>query len=324
MLVRMALSLITLLILLSACGVSDTTPASTPTPVKTTPGQTHTAGDYDQSLQSGNRKRTFQVHLPPAITGQKPLPLVLVFHGGGGNGDNIARVSEMSAKADKEGFIAVYPDGSGLQSDKLLTWNGGFCCGYALDKNIDDTGFIRSLIEYLEKTYPVDSKRIYATGMSNGGIMSYRLGVTLADKIAAIAPISAAMNGSELQPSGPVSVIAFNGLKDEHVPYDGGPSKKAVVKDAMQGEFKPVSYAISYWVKNDAASPISVREDKGNIIIDTYKGGKNGTEVVLYTLKNGGHAWPGGVKGSVIGDDPTNEISATDIMWEFFKNHPKL
>src|SRR4030042_1455717 len=111
------------------------------------------------------------------------MPLVIVLHGGGGTAQSTAGMTGMNVKADSSGVIAVYPNGNGRVSDeKLLTWNAGNCCGYALDNNIDDVGFIRELIDKLEKKLAIDKARIYATGISNGGMMSYRLACELADK----------------------------------------------------------------------------------------------------------------------------------------------
>ena len=123
------------------------------------------------------------------------MPLVVVLHGGGGNAENIEEVTGFSEKADEEGFIVVYPDGSGRLDRYLLTWNAGFCCGYALENNIDDVGFIRALIEYLQEKYAINRNMIYVTGISNGGMMSYRLGAELSDIVAAIAPVAGSIGG---------------------------------------------------------------------------------------------------------------------------------
>lgn len=283
------------------------------------------SGTSEQTMAVNGLNRSYQVYLPPAITSQQPLPLVLVLHGGGGNAEYAEKMSKMSDKAAKEGFIAVYPEGTGNRDNILLTWNADFCCAYAMNNKVDDVGFIRALLEKLEKSYPIDAKRIYVTGMSNGAMLTYRLGVELSDKIAAIAPVAGAMSGSEPAPKQPLAVIAFHGLEDTSVPYQGGPSRNAVVIKASKSDYQPVSTAISYWVKNDGTANVAQKEEKGNIIKETYSGGKNGTEVVLYTIKNGGHSWPGGYKWSSTNseDAPTQEISATDLMWEFFKQHPK-
>jgi polyhydroxybutyrate depolymerase len=225
----------------------------------------------------------------------------------------------MSEKSDEEGFLVVYPNGTGRLDEFLLTWNAGTCCGYALEHNIDDVGFIRTLLERLEQQVRIDPSRIYVTGISNGGMMTYRLACDLADTVAAIAPVAAALNEEDCSPSRPVSVIIFHGTADEHVPYNGGIGSKA--RDERVD--KPVRYAVSFWVNRNRCSPNPVVEEFGSIRKETYGGGIDGTEVVLYTILGGGHAWPGGEKGYRWGDEPTKEISATDLMWEFFASHPK-
>ncbi len=182
-------------------------------------------------------------------------------------------------------------------------------------------GYISSLIKKFEKELAIDKARICATGISNGGMMSYRLGVELSDEIAAIAPVAGAMPPLETSPVRPVSVIIFNGTADEHVLYEGGAPLKTI--DNHPRVDKPVSYAVNYWVEHNGCSKNAVKETEGSIVKETYGGGREGTEVVLYTIVGGKHAWPGGKTAWLGGDIPTHEISATDLMWEFFKTHPK-
>ena len=285
-----------------------------------------------ESLWYDGQKRTYVIHLPVSYNPLKTYPLVLVLHGGGGNAANAERMTGFSKKADEEGFIVVYPEGSGRFRRILLTWNGGFCCGYALEHNVDDVGFIRALLEELMEAYPINSSMIYITGMSNGGIMSYRLGSELSDIVAAISPVAASIGGNATnesslwvipEPGYPVSVIAFNGMLDTRVPYYGGQPMENFTRGAYS--YLSVNESITFWINHNHCSQIPETNvsESGNIIVDTYKNGDNGTEVVLYTIANGGHAWPGGEKGRRQGDEPTQEISATDIMWEFFKSHPK-
>jgi polyhydroxybutyrate depolymerase len=278
--------------------------------------------DLKGSLVFQEHTRTYLLHLPSQLP-KTPLPLVIVMHGGGGNAENAIRMTQMNPKSDQEGSIVVYPNGSGRFEDKLLTWNAWNCCGYALQEQIDDVGFIRALIEKLEREYSIDSKRIYATGLSNGGMMAYRLGCELSDKIAAIAPVAGALNTDHPKALNPISVIIFHGTADEHVLYEGGRPKKTMERSSRID--KPVAYAVNFWVTHNQCSQTPKNETEGSIIKESYSGGKNGTEVVLYTIQDQGHAWPGGEKGRRFGnvDKPTNVISATDLIWEFFKKHPK-
>jgi len=271
------------------------------------------------SLTHAGRARVYTVHFPPALVLKRRYPLIIVLHGGGGNRHNAAQMSGMNALADQGNFIVVYPDGTGRLEDKLLTWNAGNCCGYALDNNIDDVGFIRALIEKLERDHPINPKQIYVTGMSNGGMMAYRLACELADKIAAIAPVAGALN-VECKPTAPISVIAFHGTADQHVLFEGG--TPIVQADPHPREDKSVAYAMNFWAQHNRCAPTPQRDERGNIIHDTYTNCADGTAVELYAIKGEGHTWPGG-KSWLGGDPPTQEISATKVMWEFFKQHPK-
>jgi polyhydroxybutyrate depolymerase len=280
-------------------------------------------GDREGSLSSGGVKRTFSLHLPPVYDGRTPLPLVIVLHGGGGNAEGAARMTGFSREADREGFMVVYPNGSGrVSAERLLTWNAGNCCGYALDSKTDDVGFIRDLIDGLDGRLPLDLARVYATGISNGAMMSYRLACELSAKLAAIAPVAGALNLENCQPVEPVSVIIFHGTADQHVLFEGGKPLKQL-DQAHPRIDKPVSYAVDFWVKADGCDPEPAREASGNVVRQSWTGGKNGSEVALYAIRGGGHAWPGGDPGWAGGDTPTREISATPIIWDFFKRHPR-
>ena len=149
-------------------------------------------GDHTRMLTVGDVKRNYVVHIPPKYDSKKPMPVVLAFHGGGANADNMIMFSGLNKKSDEAGFIAVYPSGTG-RLEKILTFNGGNCCGYAMNNKIDDVEFTRRILDDLAKSANIDPKRVFATGMSNGGIMSYLLASDLSDRIAAIAPVGGPM-----------------------------------------------------------------------------------------------------------------------------------
>lgn len=279
------------------------------------------AADPVLSIEVGGRTRSAVVHVPPGYTGSEPVPLVLLLHGGGGNGLQAARAYRMDPVADRENFIVAYPNGTSRMGD-MLTWNAANCCGYAQDQGVDDVAFIRALVEELERRYTIDPRRIYATGMSNGGMMAYRLACRLSDKLAAIAPVAGALNEASCAPGGPVPTIIFHGADDQHVLYDGGYGPRQF---EPRYDF-PVSHAVSFFVAHNNCSPAPVAETSpsGAIRKETYAGGTGGAEVIVYTVVGGGHSWPGGVPPTRPGADaPTQEISASELMWEFFARHPK-
>ena len=157
-------------------------------------------------------ERTYLLHLPTGYDGIEPLPLIIAMHGGLGSADNLQSQSGLSNKADSENFIVVYPEGVKGGVLNVRTWNAGWCCGNSSSSNVDDVGFIDSLLDTLVDRYAIDTNRIYATGMSNGGFMSYRLACELSDRIAAIAPVSASMSVTGYIPSRPVPIIHFSFL----------------------------------------------------------------------------------------------------------------
>ncbi|HXZ48485.1 MAG TPA: PHB depolymerase family esterase, partial [Usitatibacter sp.] len=238
----------------------------------------------------------------------------------GGNAANAARMSGMDAEADREGFIAAYPNGTGPLRNILLTWNTWQCCGRALEENADDVGFVRALVGQVERDYPVDRKRIYATGMSNGGMMAYRVGCELADVFAAIAPVAGALDTDDCRPAARVSVIAFHGTADQHVLFEGGAPRQSL--DRHKRVDKSVAYAIDFWKRRDGCEGEPARRREGSVTHEAYSCA-DGTAVELYAIEGQGHAWPGGEKGRPTADAPTTEISATDLMWNFFARHPK-
>lgn len=277
-------------------------------------------------------ERSYSLYIPQSYDGKEPMPLVLVFHGGGGNARNIAETTDFNQKADEEEFLVVYPQGMGKLQDHLLTWNAGFCCGYALENGIDDVSFIRHLIDHLQSQYPIDPSRIYATGISNGGMMTYLVGAQLSDIFAAIAPVAASIGGQAKEgdiiwaipePATPVSVLVVHGMNDSRVPYDGGRPTANDTKGAYT--YVSVNESVAFWVEENKCIAFPERNvsTSGNIIIDTYYGGLNDTVVQLISIVDGTHSWPGGQKGWKNGDKPSQEIDATDMIWEFFEQHQK-
>ncbi len=278
-------------------------------------------GDYEQSVQAGGRRRSYLLHLPPAYAGGRDLPLVVVLHGGGGRAQGMVEITNFSVKADNAGFVAAYPNGTGRFTKRFLTWNGGNCCAYAFKNNVDDVGFIGALIEKLEWELKIDSRRIFVTGFSNGAMMTYRLGCELSDKIAAIAPVAGAFNVEPCSPKQPLSVVIFHGTADQHVPYEGGTPKKRL--DPTPRVDKPVSYAVLFWAHHDGCSNEAEKEVRGSVVREVYDHCSRQANVELYTIKGQRHAWPGGKKWAAWADAPSREISATDVMWDFFVDHPK-
>lgn len=279
-----------------------------------------TPTDSTESITHDGIERTYILHVPSSYDASKPIPLVLSFHGGGGNAENQRRVSGFNELADKNGFIVVYPNGTGRLDSNVLTWNGGACCGYAAQNQIDDVGFVRALIAELQSQYNIDPKRIYAAGFSNGGIMSYRLACEAADIFAAIGPVSGTLNYAECDPSEPVSVIHIHGTDDTHLPYDGGVGDDSITNV----DYESVEESINFWLDHDQCAKTPKSANQPEVRIEAYDECASNSAVHLYTVIGGKHAWPGsdGPAGPA-GDEPTQAISASEVIWEFFVAHPK-
>ena len=267
------------------------------------------------------RERWAVIHLPQSYDGKKAVPVVLVFHGGGGFPDAVRFQSQMDTVSDREGFIAVYPAGSGIIRNGLLSFNSGICCGYALDHKIDDVGFTSALIDELAKRFNIDSHRIYSTGLSNGAMMSYRLACELSDRIAAIAPVATAL-GVPCNPKRPISIMHFHGLEDQNALFYGGVGPKSFSEAKMPS----VPDTIKFWANLDGCPKTSKETSIGVATRIAYGPCKDNTEVVLWKIADGGHTWPGG-KISRVEDryglgKVNRDINASELMWDFFKKHP--
>jgi polyhydroxybutyrate depolymerase len=245
--------------------------------------------------------RSYDLFVPPSLP-DKPVPLVILMHGYSGDAAELNGTSSTQntspfkpwlSVAEKEHFICLYPEGVKNEIGKR-PWND--CRGVKENGTNNDVGFISALIDFISKDHKIDQKRIYASGFSNGGHMSIRLALELSDKIAAIAPIAAAMSakGPCGKPIKPVSVLFMNGTRDPFLPFKGG---KMI---AGRGEVLSAADSVKLWVdflKTDIKPVVEEKpdiniEDGSKVKIETYKNGINGTEVVLYTIDGGGHSIP--------------------------------
>ena len=235
---------------------------------------------------------------------------------GFGNANNIQNQSQLSLKADLENFIVVYPEGV-KSSLNIRTWNAGWCCGFASNNNIDDVGFIDSLLNTLVSQYAIDTNRIYATGMSNGGFMSYRLACELSNRIAAIAPVASSMSMTNCTPDRSMSIIHFHSSLDSNVPYLGG------VGSGVSNHYNsPIDSMLNVQSNNNTCSNTNDTViNSAQYVLTKWSNCDCSTEIHYYLTQDGGHSWPGGTQ-TTAGDPVSAFINATDLMWSFFQQHP--
>ncbi len=278
-------------------------------------------------MMHDGRERTCLIHVPEGKFNGS-LPLVLVLHGGGGTAAGMIKLTRnrFNELADTRGFFAAYPQGirkhwNDFRDDPI---------DYAHREKIDDSGFISALIDRLAAEYPVDTGRVFATGISNGGFMSYRLGCELSLKIRGIAAVAATLPagaGEKCKPAKPVSVLIINGTDDPLVPFNGG---YVTVLGTRRGKILSTGDTISFWTAADGCtSSPAIRElpdrdpDDGTRVKELSYGpcGRD-VRVVLYRVEGGGHTWPGGkpyLPRRFIGNT-SNDFSACDVIWEFFRS----
>jgi len=288
-------------------------------------------GNYSFTVKHDGGERSYLVHMPPQAAEGAPVPVVLNLHGAGSNGKQQEKYSQMDAAADRDGFIAVYPNGSSRFSDHL-TWNAGFCCAYAMTHRIDDVGFVLALIDDLAARTPIQARQVYATGLSNGAMLSYRLAAQASTHIAAIAPVAGTMVVKNFFPRHPMPIMAFNSVDDPYVRYDGQVGSAVASLFGRGGGRPGIEKMLAKWREFDhcpeqpRVSPTLSGKpgttDQGHTAT-RYAWGpcNNDTEVVLWKLTGSGHVWPGGIHDAlphVLGGG-TSLIDANEEMWRFFK-----
>jgi polyhydroxybutyrate depolymerase len=295
-------------------------------------GGANTARTESHSVRVGDLDRVFLVHRPAGCEPARGFPVVIMYHGGGSTASAALQETSWTQKADQACFLAVFPEGARPKprsGAKFIgnpqSWNDGSGRLYAGEKNIDDVGFTKKMIEELRRLYPVDDSRIYATGYSNGSSMAYRVAVELSDTIAAVAPVaSSGLRLPRASLSSPVSLIAINGKEDPYNPLQGGDVK---LPGGTMDHKAPTRESIDRWAQmlkcSGKASDTVVAEGVSRLRYDKCEAG---SEVELYLVDETGHTWPGGM--SVLPErlvgKTTNRLRANDVIWEFFQRHNKV
>lgn len=284
--------------------------------------QSSKSGSYSFTITTTDGlARTYIVHIPVGYSVKKTYPLVLVFHGGFGWAENMETHSGISQLADKNGFIAVYPDG--VESNTgIRTWNAGDCCGYSSRKNIDDVSFVRQLIDSLEKTYSIDKTKLFATGMSNGGMLTSRLACEASDLFTAVATVAGTSQVSKCDPIREMPILIIHGTEDKNVPFAGGVGEGIATQF---NTFMPAMDFLSDWAKRNNCIGNQIVESvplqaKDGATVDKITYQNCSAPTILYRVNGGGHAWPGSSPSGVLLESasPTQAMNATKVIWDFF------
>jgi len=262
-------------------------------------------GSSTWTLQHDGLTRSFVVRLPSSYDEDTPTPLVLSFHGRATTAALQENVSGFTAVAEANGFIVVYPEGTGAQQ----TWNAGYCCGEAQQNNVDDLGFTSAIIDRLSAELCIDQRRVYANGLSNGGYFAYHLACLLADRVAAIGSVAGLTSTIPCSPSRPIPVLHFHGTADQVVSYDGSIGALSAPVNAAE------------WAdRNGCSAGPTVSFEQDDVRCQSWTGCDDDAEVRLCTIVGGGHQWPGGFTIPGLGDN-TDTVNATEEMWGFYTAH---
>lgn len=274
------------------------------------------AGSHELQLRHEGRERGFIVHVPKAYRADRPAPLVLALHGGGGSMEVMAkdRLYGLVSQSEASGWIVVFPNGYSRVAGRLATWNAGICCGAARDRGSDDVGFLRAVVAEVQQRVAVDPQRVFATGMSNGGMMSYRLACEASDIFRAIAAVAGTDGTTDCRPGRPVPVFHLHAKDDDRVLFNGGSGSAS----DTHANFVSVPATVDKWARLNACSgPTQTVWQRPGVTCEVRSGCADGAEVRLCVTDSGGHSWPGGRKA--LGGKGSTALDATEEIWAFFE-----
>lgn len=266
----------------------------------------------NETITHDGMQRSYILYLPDSYTGNEGVPVVLNFHGYGSNASEQMWYGDFRSIADTSGFLIVHPQGSLFNG--ITHWNVG---GWTVGSTVDDVSFINALLDSISADYNIELTRVYATGMSNGGFMSFLLACQLSDRIAAIAPVAGSMTPetyNNSNPQHPTPILQIHGTTDDVVPYNG---------DTWT---LPIDDVLEYWANYNNCNPIpsvtalpDIDPNDGSTIEHmVFSGGDNNIKVEHYMIVGGGHTWPGNIFG---GNGTNNDIDASAEIWKFFSRY---
>lgn len=270
------------------------------------------AGEHIRAVRVDGHLRLYRVVVPDGIRPDRPAPVILAFHGGGGTARHLARTTRLGEEGTKAGFIVVFPQGY------RRTWNAGDCCGGAHAHEVDDVEFVLALLDHLADAAPVDRSRVYATGFSNGTKLTWLLGCEIADQLAAIAPVAGAISipPGQCRPARALPVLYMQGEADRFAPARGGESAAR-----HAGAQRTMAETLDIWVRRDHCRPrpVVILRSPG-VRWHKYPGCSERTTVQAGLVAGLGHQWP----GTPVPDapqrfgPPSDALSATEAVLRFF------
>lgn len=260
--------------------------------------------------------------VPRAAAPAAGWPVVLAFHGGRSHPEQMRGFSGLDEFAAAAEAVVVYPAGTGSR-EGVLGWNGGNCCGEAVERRIDDVAFVGRLLDRLADTLPIDARRIHATGMSNGAMMAHRVAAEMAGRIASVAPVAGPLALGSIAPQRPVPVLCFHGTLDQFTPWEGGVGRRSPTRTDHRG----IVEGLLDWVRANGLDPVATRGpvpsvDAGITIERLAWGRPDQAEVVLYRIEGAGHTWPGRRPDSFYLGSSALGFPANPLIVDFFRRHP--
>jgi poly(3-hydroxybutyrate) depolymerase len=275
--------------------------------------------DGEIAVMVKDAKRSAIVVNPPAVGQTRPA--VLILHGGMGSAEQMRQTSGFDAVARANGFMAVYAQGTDF-GDGRRAWNTGHLLRRQV-RDADDLGYFDALIDTLVRDHGADPARIFMTGGSNGGMMTFVYAAARAERLAAVAPVVASMFSFDRSPSTPLPILIINGAKDEEVPLEGGMSRNPLVRNAQSTPYKPLAEVVDFWVKANASTPKGDIVTAGTITTTTYAAGPGGAVTESIVDSAGGHGWPG-TRSRRGGNAPIAAFKGAERVWAFFKDKSRV
>lgn len=287
-------------------------------------------GDYEFMVRHGDRTRSYLLHVPPQAATGSPLPLLIAFHGGGSSAAGMKNHYGIDGVADRLGYLVAYPNGSGFLIHTGLTWNAGKCCGYALEHQIDDTAFTAVVIDDVARRIPIDAKRVFAAGHSNGAMMAHRVAIELESRILAIAAVAGSLVYDTRQRTASRSVLVIHSLDDPLALYQGGEGPKRLLT-GKRSHHEPIENTLKWWTENNGClsrpvfGPVLEKMHSGKKFTAQkieYGDCRNGGKVVFWRLSGTGHAWPGQepVLPERIMGPYDSVIDASEVIFSYFNS----